>query len=461
MSRGRLSRLTAAVLAIALAMPWEADAATPLTGPGDERGIPTVAPMLEKVTPAVVNISVASERPLESNPLYQDPFFRRFFNLPELPRRRPEMSAGSGVIIDADKGYVLTNHHVIHRGDQIVVTLKDRRQFEAEVVGSDAQTDIALLKVEPKTLTAAPLGDSDRLKVGDFVVAVGNPFGLGQTVTSGIVSALGRGGLNVEGYEDCIQTDAPINPGNSGGALLTLDGRPIGINSAIIAPAGGNIGIGFAVPINMARAVMEQLIEYGEVRRGRLGVVMQDLTPDLADALRLPKRLGAVIARVEAGTPAERAGLRPGDVVVAIDGRPVEDSSDLRNAIGLLRAGTELELTVLREGKETVVIAQLADGVQTSAQQPARIPRALAGAELQELRPGMEGHGVIDGVVVSRVDPDTPAARAGLRPSDVITAVNGQPVKSLADLSRAIEEVGPVVALNVYRDGVELLIVVR
>ncbi|KZD07339.1 DegQ family serine endoprotease [Oceanibaculum pacificum] len=461
MTRANSSILKAIIIVVALAMPWRADAVAPLAGEGDGRGIPTVAPLLEKVTPAVVNISVVSERPMESNPLYQDPFFRRFFDLPELPRSRPQMSAGSGVIVDAAKGYVLTNHHVVDKGDQIVVTLKDRRRFDAELVGSDAETDIALLKIEPEALTDVPLGDSDRLKVGDFVVAVGNPFGLGQTVTSGIVSALGRGGLNVEGYEDFIQTDAPINPGNSGGALLTLDGRLVGINTAIIAPAGGNVGIGFAVPVNMARAVMEQLIEYGEVRRGRLGVMIQDLTPDLAEALRLPRTAGAVIASVEEDTPAERAGLRPGDIVVAVNGRAVENSADLRNTVGLTRAGSEVELTLLRDGREVSVTARLGPGDRVSAAPSGRIGRALAGAEFEELKPGMNGYGVVDGVAVSQVAPGSPAARVGLRPGDVIMAVNREPVKSVEDLSRAIDKAGPVIALNLYRNGAELFVVVR
>ena len=310
--RFHLTLLAALVLLTAAA-----SAATPPLPSKD--GVPTLAPMLRDVTPAVVNISVQVSAPALQNPLMRDPFFRRFFeDFLEQPQQRPQLSAGSGVVIDAERGYVITNHHVIESAEQIVVTLKDRRKLEAQLVGSDPGTDIALLKVAPDGLTALELGDSDALEVGDFVVAIGNPFGLGQTVTSGIVSALGRTGLNVHGYEDFIQTDASINPGNSGGALVNLRGELIGINSVIVGPAGGNVGIGFAVPSNMARSVVEQLAEYGEVRRGRLGVLIQDLTPELAGALNLDISQGAVITRVEPESPAEKAGLAAGDVVVAV-----------------------------------------------------------------------------------------------------------------------------------------------
>ncbi len=338
-------------LAFALALAQsagEALAAIPDSG----TGLPTLAPVLEGVTPGVVNISVLSRQPQEENPLMRDPFFRRFFNLPEQPRDTPpRMSAGSGVIVDPRKGYVLTNHHVIQNASEIMVTLKDRRRLKASLIGTDPATDIAVLKIEASDLVALPLGDSDALKVGDFVIAVGNPFGLGQTVTSGIVSALGRGGLNIEGYEDFIQTDASINPGNSGGALVDLRGQLIGINTAIIAPAGGNVGIGFAIPTNMVKAVMDQLIRYGEVRRGQLGVVVQDVTPDIAHALGMERLTGAMITRVNKGSAAEAAGLKTGDVIVEMNGKVIEDASDLRNRVGLVPTGERLELSVNRNGK--------------------------------------------------------------------------------------------------------------
>ncbi len=275
------------VVGLALAAPAPepaAEAAMPL-GVGDQQ-VPTLAPILKRTTPAVVNIATRGRVSIQQNPLFSDPFFRRFFDLPPAPRQRRVHSVGSGVIVDAQEGYVLTNHHVIANADKIFVKLRDRRQFTAELVGADPATDIAVLKIPPEDLTALAIGDSDALEVGDFVIAIGNPFGIGQTVTSGIVSALRRSGLGIEGFEDFIQTDASINPGNSGGALVTLRGDLIGINTAIIGPSGGNVGIGFAIPINMARRVMAQLIAHGEMRRGRLGVSTQDLTPDLAAARR-------------------------------------------------------------------------------------------------------------------------------------------------------------------------------
>ncbi|PWC50660.1 Do family serine endopeptidase [Azospirillum sp. TSA6c] len=329
-----------------------AEAALPLGAVGGG----TIAPMLEQVTPAVVNISVLSQAPQAENPLLRDPFFRRFFNLPDqMPQSKPQVSAGSGVIIDARNGYVVTNNHVVENAQEIAVTLKDRRRLRAKLIGRDAATDIALLQIKADGLAALSIGDSDRTKVGDFVVAIGNPFGLGQTVTSGIVSAMGRSGLKIEGYEDFIQTDASINPGNSGGALVNFQGELIGINTAIIGPAGGSVGIGFAVPVSIVRSVVEQLREYGEVRRGRLGVAIQDLTPDLAESMSLKGDEGALIAKIERGSPADSGGLRSGDVVIAVDGRPVRSATDFRNRIGLLRVGTPVQLTVMREGGQKSV----------------------------------------------------------------------------------------------------------
>jgi Do/DeqQ family serine protease len=342
-------------VAVVAPAPQAALAAAPIPE-ASGAAVPTLAPTLARITPGVVNIAVRS-RVREQNPLLQDPFFRRFFNLPQnqQSQERETEATGSGVIVDARHGYVLTNGHVVENATRIDVTTKDNRRFMARLVGRDNETDIAVLQIPADRLTAVPMGDSDKLRVGDFVLAIGNPFGLGQTVTSGIVSALGRSGLGIEGYEDFIQTDASINPGNSGGPLVDLQGQCVGINTAILAPGGGNIGIGFAVPINMARRVMEQLIRYGQVRRGRIGVAIEDLTPDLAARMKTSHSEGAVIARVDGGSPAERAGIERGDLVVAINGVPVHSGTQLRNTIGLTRIGSRVDLTVDRRGAQHVI----------------------------------------------------------------------------------------------------------
>jgi len=317
----------------------------------------SIAPVVSRVTPGVVGISVRG-RVREDNPLLQDPMFRRFFGIQQQPIERETQATGSGVIVDAAQGYVLTNSHVTENGNSIEVTTKDNRNFKARLIGRDPDTDIAVLQISGSNLTAVPIGDSDRLQVGDFVLAVGNPFGLGQTVTSGIVSALGRS-PGIEGYEDFIQTDASINPGNSGGPLVDLQGRIIGINTAIVAPSGGNVGIGFAVPINMARQVMDQLINSGEIKRGRIGVAIQDLTPDIAQALGTTHTEGAVIARVEPGSPAEHAGLRTNDLVVAANGALIHNGAELRTRVGLSKVSAAVDLTVVRGGAEHTVVVRV------------------------------------------------------------------------------------------------------
>ena len=320
------------------------------TIPGFGTGqMPSLAPLLREITPAVVNVSVRG-LVREDNPLYQDPYFRQFFDVPKQLERRVE-ATGSGVIVDAQHGYALTNNHVVEHAANIQVGTKDGQTFSARVVGRDSATDIAVIQIRGgSNLKALPVGDSDKLEVGDFVVAIGNPFGLGQTVTSGIISALGRSGLGIEGYEDFIQTDASINPGNSGGALVNLGGELIGINTAILAPGGGNVGIGFAVPINMAHSVMQQIIQHGDVRRGRIGISSQDLTPDLAEAFHTKRTAGAVIAEVAPKSPADQAGIRKGDVVIAANGVPIRSATQLRNKIGLTPVGDRIELEVERSG---------------------------------------------------------------------------------------------------------------
>lgn len=434
-----------------------------LTAEQDARGIPTMAPLIEAVDDAVVNIAVVSEQPAQTTPLLRDPFFQPFLPPEDQAPTQRRMSAGSGVIVDAEAGYVLTNNHVVENADQIHVTLRDNRRFDAELVGRDPATDVAVLKIEPDNLTEVPLGNSEDLLVGDFVVAIGNPFGLGQTVTSGIVSALGRSGINPEGYEDFIQTDASINPGNSGGALLTLDGKLIGINTAIIAPnGGGNVGIGFAVPINMALGVMDQLVEFGEVQRGRLGVMIQDLTPDLAEALGVEAETGAIVSAVEPDTPADDAGLAAGDVIVAVNGETVEGSADLRQKIGLRRPGDEVEIAYFRDGDRQTAQVTLADGGgQSVAERKGGMSDLLDGVRLSTLDRSHPAWGEVKGVVVSEVEPGSRAARAGLQADDVITAINRQAVTSIRDIDRALENAPGAVALTIWRDGRTMLIVLR
>ena len=421
---------------------------------------PTLAPLLKEVTPAVVNIAVTGRASLQRNPLYDDPFFRRFFNLPEQGPVVPRQSVGSGVIVDARKGYVLTNHHVVANADEISVTLQDRRRVQAELVGSDEGTDIALLKIDADKLVGIEFGDSTSLQVGDFVIAIGNPFGLGQTVTSGIVSALGRSGINVEEYEDFIQTDASINPGNSGGALIDLDGRLVGINTAIIAPSGGNVGIGFAVPAHMAKAVMEQLMEFGEVKRGRLGITIQDVTPDLAKALDLDTVSGAVVTQVEENSAAEEAGIRAGDVIVGVDGQPVVGSSSLRNLIGLTRVGEEVEITLLRDGRELKIDTEIGKLQATTLAGGQSVPK-LSGAEFRNLGRSDALFGEVQGVVVARVDQGSPAWRNGLREGDIILAVNRRSVQTVDALSQALQSANGTVALSILRGNARLFLVIQ
>ena len=328
--------LQGALLAIVLWVSSSVQAALPPTD-GEGRELPTLAPMLERVTPAVVNIATLQRVRVRDNPLLLDPFFQRFFGVPNRPRHKEKQSLGSGVVVDAENGYILTNNHVIDKAHEITVTLRDGRSLQAEVVGTDPDADVAVIQVEADGLTAVSRADSDQLRVGDFVVAIGNPFGLGQTVTSGIVSALGRSGLGIEGYEDFIQTDASINPGNSGGALVNLRGELVGINTAIIAPGGGNVGIGFAIPEKMAFGIMEDLVKHGEVRRGHIGISVQELTPALAQAFDLEDERGVIISRIVAGSVAERAGLLVGDILIKIGNKRIASQEDVRNAVGLLR----------------------------------------------------------------------------------------------------------------------------
>jgi Do/DeqQ family serine protease len=424
-----------------------------------ETPVPSLAPMVKKVSPAVVNIATRGTVE-EQNPLLNDPFFRRFFDIPNAPRQRQFQSAGSGVIVDAKEGYIITNAHVIENADEITVTLLDNRSHTAKVVGKDPGSDVALLKVQASNLTAIPLADSDRIEVGDFVVAIGNPFGLGHTVTSGIVSALGRSGINPEGYEDFIQTDASINPGNSGGALVNLNGELVGINSAILSRTGGNIGIGFAIPSNMMKTVMAQLVKYGEVRRGVLGVNIQTLTPDIAESMELGDAQGALVSQVVDGSAAEKAGIKAGDVITAVNGKQVKDAAGLRNSIGLLSIGDRVDVTLLRDGKSKHVTAVIAQNNATSESGS----ESGAGAGPGGLHSGLEGADLVDaqggGVLIRSVADGSPAAQRGLRAGDVIVAVGRGRVANVAEFRRATEGAAAFV-VQIRRGSANLVIPIR
>ena len=414
-------------------------------------GIPTLAPLVEKVIPTVVNVQVKAKVSMAEEQ-QADPF--RFFSNPRGQQPRERTSGGSGIIIDAKKGYILTNHHVIADAVDIQITLHDRRQLTAKKVGSDEGTDIALLQVEAKDLDALPIGDSNELRVGDYVFAVGSPFGLQKTVTSGIVSALSRTGGGIEEYEDFIQTDAAINPGNSGGPLVNLKGELIGVNTAIYGPGGGNVGVGFAVPTSMVKGVIAQLQEFGEVRRGRIGVAISDITPEVAANLGIDRTEGALIGRVEKGTPADVAGVRAGDVAIEMDGRPLRGSADLRNRIGLLTVGTTVDLTVLRDGQKRNF--KISIGKPATAQL-AKLPdrQSLEGASFSAT-----GRGEANGVKVTEVEQGSPAERSGLEVGDVITAVNRKPVKNLEEFQTAMKGSQRSTVLHVQRGDENSVVVI-
>ena len=452
-------RLRTIVSLLPLLLMLLAAPAAPAALPLNPKGVPTLAPMLAQVTPAVVNISVLTRSPMEDNPLFRDPLFRRFFNIPDSPSQA-EQSAGSGVIVDRARGYVLTNNHVINNAQEVVVTLKDRRTLKARLVGTDPGTDIAVLKIDAHNLAELRFGDSDAMNVGDFVVAIGNPFGIGQTVTSGIVSALGRTGLGIEGYEDFIQTDASINPGNSGGALVNLGGELIGINTAILGPSGGSAGIGFAVPSNMVRKVMEQIIRFGEVRRGRVGMVTQDMTHELAQSLAAGSIDGAVVVKVEPGSPADKSGLKPRDIVTGVSGKPVRGSADLRNRMGLIPVGEEVELRVQRGGRPLTLRLRIAE-LFTMTEIPGEAVPQLAGARVSNIEPGMPVYGMVEGAIVTRIEPNTPGAKTGLRPGDVLYGVNSSRVRSVAELLASLRQAERPLRIFLLRGDSRLTLTIR
>ena len=433
-------------------------AALPLSD-GDGNKLPSLSPMLKQVNPAVVNIATFSKQQAQ-NPLLNDPFFRRFFNVPDqqqMPRQAPkrrQQSAGSGVIVDAQNGIVMTNSHVIDGADEVQISLADGRTFTAEVKGSDPELDIAILQIDAEDLSQVPLGDSRVLEVGDFVVAIGSPFGLGQTVTTGIVSALERTGLGIEGYENFIQTDASINPGNSGGALVNLHGELIGINTAILAPAGGNVGIGFAIPINMAKASMEQIIAHGEVRRGQLGIGIQDISPELSKAFDLKNgQQGVLITGVGEDSSAEKAGLKAGDIIVAVDGSTTSSTGQLRSQIGIKEIGDKVKLTLIREGK-TKKLGVTVGEPQQLASVSDKLHSLLEGAQFENNPDG-------EGVLVAALSPNSVAAYGGLRPGDIIVGANRQRVNNIKSFQEALSYNKQSVLLQVNRNGRALYLVIQ
>jgi Do/DeqQ family serine protease len=444
--------LGASMLIAALSIPAALNAQI---NTGTSNGMPSLAPMLETTTTAVVNISVVRSQRM--------PDQLRFFGgapLPQPPLRQSR-GAGSGVVVDRDEGLIITNHHVVDGADTISVSLQDGRVLDATLIGSDQRTDIALLRIKAERLTALPFADVENLRVGDYVVAIGNPFGIGQTVTSGIISALGRAGLNDENYEDFIQTDAAINVGNSGGALVDLQGRLVGINTAIISGTGTNSGVGFAVPVDMVEAVMGHLLRDGVVERGQLGVVIRDHTALVEETLELGAERGALVTQVFPGSAAERAGLQATDLVVGINSKAVNSSRDLRNAIGLAGVDQDMTLDVLRDGDPRVISVRLESAASTQAaaagERQANERRAtesrFLGAQLQDL-PGSR-----DGVGVVAVDPQSRAAAGGLQAGDVITGLNRQSIDDLAELNGLLSAQPPLLALNVERDGQTLLLI--
>ncbi len=455
-------KFTAATLAVIISGPAfftsGASYAGPATAAAEAAPMPSLSPMVKRVSPAVVNIATRGtikEQPGQRNPLLDDPFFRRFFDAPpdSRPRERQFQSAGSGVIVDAKNGYIITNHHVVENASEITVTLLDNRTFSAKVIGSDEGADIAVLQAKQPNLISMALGDSTRLEVGDYVVAIGNPFGLQHTVTAGIVSALGRTGINPDGYEDFIQTDASINPGNSGGALVNLRGELVGINSAILSRSGGNIGIGFAIPVNMAKGVMDQLIRYGQVKRGVLGVNIYNVTPDIAKEFGLTESSGALVAGVAQGSAAERAGVRTGDIITSINDVAMKDAGELRNTIGMLRVGDKVDIGLLRDGKPRKVTALIAERSDLETASAVEINKGLEGAELHDAPDN-------GGVLVKTVQDGSPAAQNGLRANDLIVGVGRTPVVNSKSFKEAAKNAN-VLVLNVRRGSSVQLIQIR
>lgn len=452
--KNQLLSALALSVGLSLSASFPASAALPSQVPGQE-AIPSLAPMLEKVLPAVVSVQVeGTARQSQRIPEELKKYFGE--DAPD-QQAQPFEGLGSGVIIDAAKGYILTNNHVISQADKISIQLNDGREFDAKLIGGDDQSDIALLQVQnPSNLTQIAIADSDKLRVGDFAVAVGNPFGLGQTATSGIVSALGRSGLNLEGLENFIQTDASINRGNSGGALLNLNGELIGTNTAILAPGGGSIGIGFAIPSNMAKTLSQQLIQFGEVKRGLLGIKGMEMSADIAKAFKLNVQRGAFVSEVLPNSGSAKAGVKSGDIIVSLNDKPLSSFAELRSRIATTEPGAKVKLGLIREGKPLTVEVTLDKSTSSSASAE-QISPALQGATLSDgqLKNGTKG------ITVTTVEKSSPAAQAGLHQDDVIVGVNRTRVQSIAEMRKVLESKPAVIALQIIRGNDTLYILLR
>ncbi|HHY2961491.1 TPA: serine endoprotease DegP [Enterobacter hormaechei subsp. steigerwaltii] len=470
--------MSALALSLGLALSPLAMAAETASSAATAQQMPSLAPMLEKVMPSVVSINVEGSTTVNTPRMPRN--FQQFFgdNSPFCQDGSPFQSSpfcqgggagddgqgggqqqkfmalGSGVIIDAAKGYVVTNNHVVDNANTIKVQMSDGRKFDAKVVGKDPRSDIALIQIQdPKNLTAIKLADSDALRVGDYTVAIGNPFGLGETVTSGIISALGRSGLNAENYENFIQTDAAINRGNSGGALVNLNGELIGINTAILAPDGGNIGIGFAIPSNMVKNLTAQMVQYGQVKRGELGIMGTELNSELAKAMKVDAQRGAFVSQVMPNSSAAKAGIKAGDVITSLNGKPISSFAALRAEVGSMPIGSKVTLGLLREGKPVNVSLEL----QQSSQNQVDSSTIFSGIEGAE----MSNKGADKGVVVNNVKANSPAARIGLKKGDVIMGANQQPVKNIAELRKILDSKPSVLALNIQRGDTSIYLLMQ
>ena len=451
--KNQLLSALALSIGLSLSASWPAVAALPSQIPG-QAALPSLAPMLEKVLPAVVSVQVEGTA-VQSQRIPEE--LKKYFGDDAPDQAQPFEGLGSGVVIDAAKGYVLTNNHVISHADKISVQMNDGREFDAKLIGGDDQSDIALLQLQnPTGLTQIAIADSDKLRVGDFAGAVGNPFGLGQTATSGIVSALGRSGLNLEGLENFIQTDASINRGNSGGALLNLNGELIGINTAILAPGGGSVGIGFAIPSNMARTLAQQLIEFGEVKRGLLGIKGTEMSADIAKAFNLNVQRGAFVSEVIPNSGSAKAGVKSGDVIVSLNDKPLSSFAELRSRIATTEPGATVKLGILRDGKPLDLQVTLDKSTSSSASAEMIAP-ALQGATLSDgqLKDGTKG------ITLDSVEKSSPAAQAGLHENDVIVGVNRVRVQSIAEMRKVLESKPTVIALQIVRGNDTLYILLR